>query len=65
MIVVYKEMKDGKIQLTKQELEELLNKARQEGYTDGHKDGTRLMINTPIISTRTTPTRWSDITWTC
>ena len=31
MIVVYKEMKDGKVQLTKQELEELLNKARQEG----------------------------------
>ena len=63
MIVVYKEMKDGKIQLTKEELEELLNKARQEGYVDGHKDGTRLMINTPV--TYAPQTRWSDITWTC
>lgn len=63
MIVVYKEIKDGEIKLTKQELEELLNKARQEGYTDGYKDGTRLIINTP--STNTPPTRWSDITWTC
>ena len=63
MIVVYKEMKDGKIQLTKEELEELLNKARQEGYTDGYRDGTRFIINTP--ATYIPPTKWSDITWTC
>lgn len=63
MIVVYKETKDGEIHLTKQELEELLHKARQEGYADGYRDATRLIINTPV--TYTPPTRWSDITWTC
>ncbi len=39
MIVVYKEIKNGKVELTQEELEELLEKARKEGYNEGYKDG--------------------------
>ena len=39
MIVVYKEIKNGKVELTQEELEEWLEKARKEGYNEGYKDG--------------------------
>lgn len=39
MIIIYKEPnKDGKLTFTKEELENLLEQARQEGYKEGKKD---------------------------
>lgn len=39
MIIIYKEPnKNGKIEFTKDELEALLEQARQEGYKEGKKD---------------------------
>lgn len=39
MIIIYKEPnKDGKLVFTKEELEALLEQARQEGYKEGKKD---------------------------
>lgn len=39
MIIIYKEPnKNGKIEFTKDELEALLEQARQEGYNEGKKD---------------------------
>ena len=35
MIIIYKEIKNGKIELTKKELENLLEQAEQEGYARG------------------------------
>lgn len=64
MIIVYKEIKDNKIEFTKEELEALLEQAKQEGYNDGYKDGIR---NTTHITTPTKeyypqyPQKWNEI----
>ena len=50
MIIVYKELKDNKITLTKEELQNLLKQAHDEGY----QEGLRNTIYTPSI-TPTTP----------
>lgn len=39
MIIIYKEIKDDKIEFTKKELEELLGKVRKEGYDEGYSKG--------------------------
>lgn len=39
MIIIYKEFKDGKAEFTKDELEELLEKAKKEGYDEGYSKG--------------------------
>ena len=39
MIIIYKEFKDDKAEFTKKEIEELLEKARQEGYNEGYSRG--------------------------
>jgi len=67
MIIVYKEPKNGKIELTTKELEEYLEKARQEGYAEGYSNGCNSRPFTyPSPYTPTTPTTdpWK-ITWTC
>lgn len=73
MIIIYKEFKDGKAEFTKKEIEELLEKARQEGYNDGYSKGysegrSCVPITYPIIQPTTTPTSpiqpISPI-WTC
>ena len=53
MIIVCKEVIDGKVTLTTQELEKLLKQARDEGYTEGYNLGAAQKY-TPII-TPTTP----------
>lgn len=35
---IFKELKDNKVELTKEELEELIMQAYNQGYTDGKKD---------------------------
>jgi hypothetical protein len=39
MIIIYKEFKGDKAEFTKKEIEELLEKARQEGYDEGYSKG--------------------------
>jgi len=39
MIIIYKEFKDGKAEFTKDELKELLEKAKKEGYDEGYAKG--------------------------
>lgn len=39
MIVIVEKNKDNKFEFTKKELEELLSKARQDGYDEGYKLG--------------------------
>ena len=36
--IIFKELKDNKVELTKEELEELITQAYNQGYTDGKKD---------------------------
>ena len=54
MIIIYKEFKENKAEFTKKELEELLEKARKEGYdegyTKGYSDGKYVQPITPLTS---------------
>jgi len=54
MIIIYKEIKDGKIEFTKKELEELLGKVRKEGYDEGYSKGYSDAVHP--ITYPTTPT---------
>lgn len=36
--IIFKELKDNKVELTKEELEDLITQAYNQGYTDGKKD---------------------------
>lgn len=56
MLVVYKEPKNGKIELTTKELEEYLEKAKQEGYSEGYAKGYSDGNQTPITYPPTSPT---------
>ncbi len=35
--IIFKELKDNKVELTKEELEDLITKAYDQGFTDGKK----------------------------
>lgn len=64
MIIVYKQLKNGKVELTKKELEELLEKANCEGYNRGYQDGINYSVywkplTQPITIDGTKPK------WTC
>lgn len=62
MIVVYKQLKNGKVELTKKELEELLEKANCEGYNRGYQDG----INYSVYwKPSTQPSTIDGTKWTC
>lgn len=51
MIIIYKEFKEGKAEFTKKEFEELLEKARQDGYNEGYLKGyTDGKYTPPIIN---------------
>ena len=69
MIIIYKEPKNGKIELTTEELEEYLEKARQEGYAEGYSkgycDGKPTPITYPPTASPSTPMEPWKITWTC
>lgn len=66
MIIIYKQPnKDGKIEFTKEELENLLEQARKEGhdtgYSKGYNDGYSAGKSYPSITTPispTTPSPW-------
>ena len=51
MIIVYKEIKDGKIELTKKEFEQYLEQARKDGYDEGYRKGYESHIIMPTIDT--------------
>lgn len=36
--IIFKELKDNKVELTKEELEDLITQVYNQGYTDGKKD---------------------------
>lgn len=36
--IIFKELKDNKVELTKEELEDLITQAYNQGHTDGKKD---------------------------
>lgn len=36
--IIFKELKDNKVELTKEELEDLITKTYDQGFTDGKKD---------------------------
>lgn len=55
MIIVYKEFKENKAEFTKKEIEELLEKARQEGYNEGYTKGYSDGKYTQPIQYPTTP----------
>jgi hypothetical protein len=56
MIIVYKEVKDGKIELTKEEFEQYLEQARKDGYDEGYRKGYEShIIMTPINTPTYTP----------
>lgn len=69
MIIVYKEPnKNNKLEFTKKEIEDLIDKAYQEGYKNGFDSGKNA---TPSITpyyptaTPTTPIDPWKINWTC
>lgn len=45
--IIFKELKDNKVELTKEELEELILQAYNQGYTDGKKDNNWVYPVTP------------------
>lgn len=63
MIIIYKEVKNGKIELTKKELEDLLKQAEQEGYARGCAN--HYTYTPPIVwgtdGTKETKPYWSGI----
>lgn len=63
MIVVYKEIKNGKVELTQEELEELLERARKEGYNEGYKDGRNTFYRYPTTTDPSIPIINSPIVW--
>lgn len=45
--IIFKELKDNKVELTKEELEDLIAKAYDQGFTDGKKDSNWVHPLTP------------------
>lgn len=62
MVVVVKENKDGKIELTKKELEAMLEQARLDGVKEASEKN--IIINTPAPYTTPQPTKfwWTEVT---
>lgn len=45
--IIFKELKDNKVELTKEELEDLITQAYNQGFTDGKKDNNWVYPLTP------------------
>lgn len=45
--IIFKELKDNKVELTKEEIEELISQAYNQGYTDGKKDNNYIYTAAP------------------
>ena len=45
--IIFKELKDNKVELTKEELEDLITQAYNQGCTDGKKDNNWVYPVTP------------------
>ena len=74
IVVIVKEIKNGKILLTEDELKELIRRAYNDGYWEGKKNnqycGGFIYTNTnPYITTTngtsSNPDKYADITITC
>ena len=65
-VVVVEKNRDGKIELTKEELSKMLNDAYNQGYSDGRRYDTITYPSSPWYSTTTpTPVTKDNITITC
>lgn len=47
MLIIFKELKDGKVEFTQEELQKILEEAKKEGYDAGYKDGLAENIHIP------------------
>ena len=72
VVIIVKDMKNGKILLTEQELKEIVRRAYNDGYWEGRKNnwyyGGITYTNTPTYTTtcnNSTPDKYADITITC
>lgn len=72
MIIVYKEPnKNNKLEFTKKEIEDLIDKAYQEGYKNGFDSGKNAVPSitpyypTTPLTTPTTPINPWKTDWTC
>lgn len=73
VIVVVKEIKNGKIMLTEDELKTIVRRAYSDGYWEGRKNnwycGTYYNSTNPYITTTngtsSNPNKYADITITC
>ena len=61
--VVVKEIKNGKIMLTEDELKEIVRRAYTDGYWEGKKSN--WTVTTPYYYSTTSIPRHNDITITC
>ena len=48
--IIFKELKDNKVELTKEELEDLITQAYNQGFTDGKKDNNWVYPLTPTLN---------------
>ena len=48
--IIFKELKDNKVELTKEELEELISQAYNQGCIDGKKDNNWVYPLTPTLN---------------
>ena len=65
VIKIFKENINGKIELTKKELEDLLEEARLEGYTEGYNIGRSTTPVWPMTYPATSPYWWDYNKVTC
>ena len=73
VVIIVKDMKNGKILLTENELKEIVRRAYNDGYWEGRKNcwsyGGITYTNTgpyySTTSTNSTPDKYSNITITC
>lgn len=52
MIIVYQEVKDGKIELTREEFEKCLEQARKDGYAEGYRDAETFYSRTIVTTNK-------------
>ena len=65
-VVVVEKNRDGKIELTKEELSKMLNDAYNQGYSDGRRYDTITYPSSPWYSSCTSaPVTKDNITITC
>lgn len=73
VIIIVKDIKNGKILLTEQELKEIVRRAYNDGYWDGKKTNwwyepyyyTTCIGGNDTLTTNKTPERYNNITITC